>query len=140
MSRNPIVAAMIDAACASAAELRREQAAFADHLAREDMIVVIEDFAEWIEDYDADFLEAAEIDIRQLDDGRLVLASPRAGHPFIIQVYSACELSAGGKIVPVNHDLAVLDGALYGDLVNRLLEWAGMTPDADQKKRWGRDA
>ncbi len=140
MSRNPIVAAMIGAACASAAELRREQAAFTEHLAREDMAVIVEDFAEWIEAHDVDFLEAAEIDIRQMDDGRLVLVSPRADEPFVIRVHSARALTVNGRILHVNHDLAVLDGALYGELVNRLLDWSGMTPDADKAKRWGGDA
>ena len=47
------------------------------------------------------------------------------------------QLVAGGKIRLVNHDLAVLDEDLYGDLVNRLLDWCGIRPARRQAKRWG---
>lgn len=134
---SPIVAAMMAGALASARDLARAQDGFADRVKREAVQVIVDDFADWLEERDTGRLAAASIDLRRLDDGSLLFVSPRAARPFAVRVRNARELLAGGRIVPIN-DLAVLDRDLYADLVDRLLEWFGGGPTRRKHGAWGR--
>jgi len=137
MSTRSIVTAMMNEALESAATLAREQALFAARLRIENMQVVVDDIADWIDDEDYARLEDAAIEMRQMADGRLVFRSPLRDEPFVIRVNSTRELSVGGRIVRVNHDLAVLDQELYGDLINRLLDWFGVQLAGRKTRRLG---
>jgi hypothetical protein len=137
MSARPIVTAMMSEALESAAALAREQAFFATRLRMENMQVIVDDIADWIDEHDHGRLDDAASEMRQLADGRLVFHSPLRDEPFVIRVYSTRELSVGGRIVPVNHDLAVLDQEPYGDLINRLLDWFGVQPAGRKTRRLG---
>ena len=134
---NPVVAAMMAGAISSARDFARAQARFADRLKRENMQVIVDDFAERLAERDQTRLDAASIRAERLDDGRLVFVSPAREAAFEVRVRNARELLAGGRIVPVK-DLAVLDRDLYVDLVNRLLDWFGGGPARQNGGAWGR--
>lgn len=86
----------------------------------------------------ADMMNAALRSAGKRPRGQTAFAGRlRRDEVFASRARPAPELCADGAIGSVNHDLAVLDTDLYGDLVNRLLDWRRIAPAG--RKAMGRD-
>lgn len=125
-----IVETMMADALASAREFERDCEAFAERQKTDEMIDVIEEFAEWLEERDADRLKDLGVTMDEGADGRLLFRVDGRDEPFVVRPRDDLTISAGGKIVHLNPDLPILEDDVYAEVLGRLLMWA----DPKQRK------
>lgn len=131
-----IVEAMIEDALISAAEFERECEAFAESQKIHEMADVVEELGEWIEERDADRLEKLGVTMEEDGDGRLVFHARGESEPFVVRPRADMTIAAGGVIVHLNPHLPILEEDVYGEVLDRLLIWAGAS-GASSRKRFG---
>lgn len=122
---------MMADALASAREFERDCEAFAERQKIGEMIDVIEEFAEWLEERDADLLRDLGVAMEEGVDGRLLFRVDGRDEPFVVRPRHDMTISAGGKIVHLNPDLPILEDDVYTEVLARLLVWA----DTEKEKK-----
>ena len=122
--QNEIVAEMMQQAIASAREFERDCEAFAERQKIDEMVDVIEEFAEWVEERDADRLEELGISMEEAVDGRLLFRVEELDEPFVVRPRADMTIAAGGKIIHLNPDLPILEDDVYAEVLERIISWA----------------
>lgn len=118
---------MIVDALVSAKEFERDCEAFVESQKIDDMAEVIDELSEWIEERDADRLEAFGISMEDDAKGQLLFRIDALDEPFVVRPRADMTIAVGPKILAIDPECPVLEEELYAEVLERIFIWAGVS-------------